>query len=205
MYASSSNKVFHNNLIGNAEQASVLSGSYENAWDDGIEGNYWSDYAGQDSDKNGLGDEHYAIDSQNQDTHPLLGCFHAFAVSYNGSSHQVNVITNSTVLEFAFWEEPNTIRLTVNGSDQTFGFCRIRVPHALVEPELTVVIDDGLTHVLNANYTLREDGSSRWIYFAYSHSAHEILIIPELHFLMSLWFVLASVFLLLFRKTKRGY
>jgi len=45
--------------------------------------------------------------------------------------------------------------------------------------EIAVIIDDGLTEVLYLNYTLRDDGFRRWIYFAYQHSMHEILIIPE--------------------------
>jgi hypothetical protein len=67
----------------------------------------------------------------------------------------------------------------VNGTDETCGFCRICIPHALIEPEIAVIIDDGLTEVLYLNYTLRDDGFRRWIYFAYQHSTHEILIIPE--------------------------
>jgi len=67
----------------------------------------------------------------------------------------------------------------VNGTDETYGFSRICIPHALIEPEIAVIIDDGLTEVLYPNCTLRDDGFHRWIYFAYQHSTHEILIIPE--------------------------
>lgn len=45
---SSSNSIYHNNFISNAEQ--VLSSTSTNVWDDGYPsgGNYWSDYNGTD-------------------------------------------------------------------------------------------------------------------------------------------------------------
>jgi parallel beta-helix repeat protein len=41
-------------------------------WDDGGEGNFWSDYNGTDSNDDGVGDTPYVIDVQNQDRYPLM-------------------------------------------------------------------------------------------------------------------------------------
>jgi parallel beta-helix repeat protein len=176
--ASSFNEVFHNNLVGNNEQVNLIN-SYMNVWDNGFEGNFWSNYTGSDADRDGLGDIDQIIDDNNHDRHPLLGAFHNFSVYHEGNFYSVAVISNSTMLNFAFEAVNHTIRLTVNSTDETYGFSRICIPHALIEPEIAVIIDDGLTEVLYPNYTLRDDGFCRWIYFAYQHSAHEILIIPE--------------------------
>jgi hypothetical protein len=133
-----------------------------------------------------------------------MGNFHTLKVLRNGSLHHCNVVTNSTLLGFVFDESANTVRLAVNSSETTFGFCRIQVPHALVQPEITVVIDDGLTEIISANYSLLDDVSNRWIFFAYSHSAHEIVIVPEYTYVVMLWLVSASLLTLLFKKA-RGF
>jgi parallel beta-helix repeat protein len=41
-------------------------------WDDGKQGNYWSDYNGTDADGDGVGDTPYVIDEMNIDRYPLM-------------------------------------------------------------------------------------------------------------------------------------
>jgi parallel beta-helix repeat protein len=62
--------IYHNNFINNTDQVKILCS--ENIWDDGAEGNYWSDYTGQDFDNNGIGDTPYVIDQDNRDDYPLM-------------------------------------------------------------------------------------------------------------------------------------
>jgi parallel beta-helix repeat protein len=42
------------------------------SWDDGRQGNFWSDYNGTDANNDGVGDTRYVIDVLNQDRYPLM-------------------------------------------------------------------------------------------------------------------------------------
>jgi len=70
---SSNNIFYHNDIIDNSFQARAENSI--NVWDDGYPsgGNYWSDYAGTDSDGDGIGDIPYVIGENNQDNYPLMG------------------------------------------------------------------------------------------------------------------------------------
>jgi parallel beta-helix repeat protein len=74
--ASENNLIFHNDMENNDVQAQVYpsGGGYFNMWDNGYPsgGNYWSDYAGIDSDHDGIGDDSYNIYDGNIDNYPLM-------------------------------------------------------------------------------------------------------------------------------------
>jgi parallel beta-helix repeat protein len=55
-----SNILYHNNFINNTQQVKTDWGVFgSNRFDDGKEGNYWSDYNGTDANKDGIGDIPY--------------------------------------------------------------------------------------------------------------------------------------------------
>ena len=64
------NVIYHNNFMNNSSQ--VSSSGSTNLWDNGLEGNYWSDYNGTDSNQDGIGDTPYFIDENNIDHYPLM-------------------------------------------------------------------------------------------------------------------------------------
>jgi len=73
---SSGNKFYHNYfldvdqpVLDSQTSADLFS---ENSWDNGIEGNYWSQYNGEDNDDNRIGDSIYPLYGNNQDKFPLL-------------------------------------------------------------------------------------------------------------------------------------
>ena len=81
---SNQNTIYLNDFIDNLQNA--LSSDSENIWHSpeqisyssagksytGLLGNYWSDYKGNDSDGNGLGDASHSFEYDGQDDHPLM-------------------------------------------------------------------------------------------------------------------------------------
>jgi parallel beta-helix repeat protein len=71
-------EISHNSFDSNEEHLSgCLCKDYNltetpHTWDDGKEGNYWSDYNGTDANNDGIGDTPYVIDVLNQDRYPLM-------------------------------------------------------------------------------------------------------------------------------------
>jgi parallel beta-helix repeat protein len=81
----SNNSIYHNNFINNTQQ--VYDESWDdyflpvppsiNIWDDGDEGNFWSDFEerypdAEELDGSGIWDMPYVIDENNQDDYPLV-------------------------------------------------------------------------------------------------------------------------------------
>jgi len=72
MLESADNLIYHNNIIHRYNGKVFLPNhSLLNQWDNGLEGNYWSDYNGTDANGDGIGDTAYLID-ENKDRYPLM-------------------------------------------------------------------------------------------------------------------------------------
>jgi parallel beta-helix repeat protein len=203
LYQGKNNTITHNNLVANAQHVNISTPNLNNDWDNGLEGNYWSNYTGSDANHDGTGDTAHTLNADNSDNHPLMGMFHTYSTFDN---QLVNVVSNSTILNFTYFPLDNTIKLKVtNTADtQTYGFCRITIPHALMNTtNLTVIIDEGITPVLSPNYTLHDNTTHIWIYFAYPHTTHEITIIPELQTISILTLLTTSAILIKITIPKR--
>ena len=68
----SENNSFHHNTLDSTGATYVVYRGGFNTWDDGFEGNYWSDYNGTDDNQDGIGDTPYIIDANNTDHYPLV-------------------------------------------------------------------------------------------------------------------------------------
>jgi parallel beta-helix repeat protein len=179
---SNDNLIYDNNFQDNFRDTSCQ--GTKNAWDNGSEGNYWSNYTGVDLNADGIGDTPNMIDGNNTDNHPLTGTFKAYESGYE----EVDCISNSSVISFKMEvinSSQATLFFNVTGQDGTQGFLRLCIPKTLVNGSYTVrfdgqVISDPQFRILpesNANYT--------YIYLNYTHSQHTIEIsgsttIPEL-------------------------
>jgi len=76
----SNNTIYRNNFANNQQALYIDDESFpsdndepaKDRWDNGTEGNYWSNYNGTDADGDGIGDTPYIINENNQDNHPLM-------------------------------------------------------------------------------------------------------------------------------------
>ena len=183
LWNSSFNVIIHNNFIKNlinVEQP--RNSSFSNIWDNGMEGNFWSDYKGFDVDKNGIGDACYIVDERlwlgvhSRDGNPLMAPLSTFQVVKDGKTYLVEMISNLTSLEFRYYpnlrNETQAIGFKV-GEAGKVGFCRISIPHVLVEPPYNISIGDKSPLF---NRTAFTNGTHTWLYFEYNRSENEILI-----------------------------
>jgi len=216
LYHSDGNIFCHNSFISNDRQvvpdlfhpfSNASSGYFSlNVWDDGFEGNYWSDFMGMDENKDGIGDSPYLVtpspttppELKQYDRYPLMGMFHVYNIFYLAMDYAVTLISNSTISDFGvlIWIEHLEVRWIVFkvAGEPGIGFCRICVPHALMSPPYTVIIDQGETPVLYINDTLYYNGTHTWIYFTYPHTTHQVTIIPEFSFTLILaTFIITSL------------
>jgi len=186
LWNSSRNNFFYNNFINNTvrnvEQPS--NSSILNLWDNGVEGNFWSDYEGADAGMSGVGDRPYIVDDRawmgvySQDSYPLMGQFFQFSTVIENRLYTVIVVSNSTVSGFQYSRgsenTTNMISLKVNGTEGT-GFCRIGIPHVLIPPPYNVTVDQASPLFFDE---VRTNGTHTWVYFTYVNSEHEVTITP---------------------------
>jgi parallel beta-helix repeat protein len=173
----SSNNIVYRNNFNNTVQ--VQSDSI-NVWNYGFEGNYWSDYIGRDMNGDGIGDNPYIIDANNQDDHPLLGMFFEFEAVLKKNVYGVTIISNSTISDFKFeigLETGNKIiRFNIIGEDNTTGFCRVMIPIELMNNTFVIFVDDEeispvILDITNETYV--------YLYFTYNHTPQVISIISS--------------------------
>ncbi len=96
-FYSINNTIFNNNFFNNTENVQTDE-DLANIWSYEEEGNYWSEYVGQDTNGDGIGDFPYVINLYNQDNYPLMGMFSDFSVYYMEIYYSVTIISNSTFL-----------------------------------------------------------------------------------------------------------
>ena len=183
---STGNSFYENNFLGNSEQISYQFPGFTNFFNSSypVGGNFWTNYLGVDlyngayqniTGSDALGDTVHRIDADNTDFYPLISRFSGFQAS---RWYRVGVISNSTVQDFAYFNQNGTIKMHATNSSvtQSVGFIRVTVPKGLIGPPYTIAVDAGNTKIFNLNDTLYDNATTRWIYFVYPHSTREITI-----------------------------
>ncbi len=207
------NSMYHNNFINNWEgQVYLFSSPGSNYFDNYLEGNYWSDYNGTDSNQDGIGDTPYVIDANNTDHYPLMGTFQSFIVHANtppfSRLEEIEVISNSTIgnvnVSQAF--EPTDygwfLELTgVTGLEGTTGFCRITFPNDIINASYYQVLINGT--FTSSSRIVGSNGTYTTVYFTYVHpvSGSIIEVFPEFpSFLVPLFMIAASLAVIVYKR-----
>ena len=182
-------RIVHNNFINNTKQVDLRNSSV-NAWDNGLEGNYWSDYNGTDFTQDGIGDTApYIINGNNTDRYPLMGTFAEFPVTWEETNYYVTTICNSTMSAFKFDQFNKMMKFNVT-VEEGLGFCRVTIPKIIIQDmwhKNYKVLVDGEDPLITNNWT---DTESTYIYFTYQYSEHEVVMTPELPTWISMLLVL---------------
>lgn len=175
---SSNNIIYHNNFENTVQ---VSSSESKNIWSYGDEGNWWSNYFGQDLNGDGIGDEPYVIDEGSQvDSSPLMGMFSEFDFTYKGEAYQIAIISNSTISDLQIkigMETGNRILQFKTESDEgTVGFCRVMIPTRFMNYPYIVLVGN---EEVNPIFLDISNETHDYLYFTYLHESQTVTIISS--------------------------
>jgi len=203
---SHSSTIFHNNFIGNTIQAYAQDST--SIWDNGYPsgGNFWDDYVELDINGDFIGDTHYVINDNNEDRYPLIAPYGPIPIVRDETIYPVELRSNSTISKFRFGDPQRTISFNVTGADGTLGFCNLTIPNSLVQDlwqgNFTVLVD-GKEPFMISNWT---DSTCTYIYFTYTHSIHEVIIIQEFpSFLVLSLFMITTLLAVIVSRRKHAF
>lgn len=209
-YGCYNTKVFHNNFIGNTDHVYTdMNSTWDNDYPSG--GNYWSNFTGvdfksgifqNDTGSDGIGDAEHVINQNNTDRYPLIAPLSTFdAGIWNEITRYVDVISNSTISNFKINATEKTISFNVTG-ETGVGFCRIIIPNIIIQT-LWLNNYSVLINGLPVEFRNWTDTENTYIYFTYSHTEHEVTIIPELPYaILLLLLMLSTMFVMTLKKKK---
>lgn len=174
------NVIYYNDIIDNKYQLYLetpTANFTENLWNNAEnEGNYWSDYEGEDLDGDGIGETktpHLGVDC-----YPLSNPRSPIPLFVNGQFHWVMLRSSSVVSKFYFDQASKEMVFKVIGPSGTLGYCNVTIPKSLLNPfgsQSWAVLLDGA----KVNATIVENATSTFIHFTYSHSVHNVKIFLE--------------------------
>ena len=137
------NIFYHNNLVGNIQQEDHHLGETPysaNSWNNSSgEGNYWSDYKGEDLNGDLLGDTN--LPHRNVDYYPLMipygPSFYTFNTSWEEKNYSVTVETDSAITAFNFTQTRKELSFNATCPKYAEGFFNFTIPKELLKANST--------------------------------------------------------------------
>ena len=204
VYYSHNNLIYHNSFANSLLHVEIRNGTSfvpSNRWDSGVEGNYWSLYGGVDADHDGIGDTTHVIGLNNTDAYPLMGQFSEFSVTVDEEPHTVSVISNSTISQFQFGVDDESLSFKATGALGTIGFLRLAVSSGFLQDgggtDLSVLVN-GEPPEMKRTW---KDESRTYFYFSYVNAVADPGIVPWVVVVVAS--VSVIVFLLVFWSFRR--
>jgi hypothetical protein len=174
-YNSTTATLYHNNFISNRYQVSTIYNVYPTDYfDNGAEGNYWSDYHGKDANGDGIGDMPYVIDANRADRYPLMAPFD---------------IDNVTV-ELPEWASPPSV-LLISPINTTYTSANVTLEFTINKQTSWIgySLDGQDTVTITGNTTLSGLSSGLHNVTIYAKDAFENIVTYE-----TIWFSVAEPF-----------
>ena len=174
LFESNNNTIIHNNFINNTQHITVL--DTINKFDNGLEGNYWSNYQGTDQNQDGIGDTPYIIDVNNRDNKPLMGKYYEFTVTYEKEKINIPIISNSTISNFQYNKTLRTIKFNITAKNNTTSFTKITIPEKIVNKPHLVLINN---QQINKTQLPQSNSTHTILYLKYNQTKGQIKILSE--------------------------
>lgn len=196
---SSYNKFYRNNFINNTlYQVQILGGVF-NQWDNGVEGNYWSDYAGTDENGDGIGDTELPIWSDHK---PLVEPWSQIRI-FDG----IVVECNFTVASFQINQTVGELRFHITGPPDWVGFFKVIIPKDVLNANLhewRVFLENQYVQNITENVYISENDTHTFIYFEGTIAGNTVHIIPEFQPFIILLFTIILVIVAITTRKKLG-
>jgi len=148
--SSSSNTFYRNNFVHNYMQAYAGTAA-GNDWDENIQGNrqgnYWSDYEGEDADGDGIGDTAYRITPIGSDNYPLMNTWSEHDISIENATLSTDETYVSTIVNITVIVK-NIANISVSETFNVTVKCDLNI----IETEQVVDLAQGVNTTLTFNW-----------------------------------------------------
>lgn len=187
VHYSNSSVFFKNNFIDNKLAQASVGDAYPDidVWDSGAEGNYWSNFAGTDSNLDGIIDTPYVLDIRNQDNYPLAEPWsetRTHQANWDGTAYNVTTFCNSTVAGFSFSQPNKQIGFNITCPASSTSVCNVTIPLSLMWGYFSLLVDD-----VPQAYAIYQNTTHTSIYFTIPFQSTKQIkilstgIVPENH------------------------